>query len=534
MAKELMTYSLSQNADLIIGQSFKITVGLISDNIISQSANILFSKINNIIVKTTPINFNISTGGKKAEAIVDIFVKDKINDGDPITFNIDTNMAGFETGKFICTARKLDPESLVLTVDNQFLDLPTGPNDPSIIGSSCTSNPGSTFCTKVHTVLTDPNGKTLSGVPVLISENRSGNLDRFHIYDADKKIRIEIKKNNGFDQMVINSDKDGNIIFYLYSQESLSAILELISMIGGTTFTQPATSAVYAISNNLSSSNYLRWPSIAGFWSGDLISRGSDKFKVMLDRYDNAKSGDIIIFYVNGVRTEHIVSIGDPNSILGNYSIELPYDMFEYGVKSAFSYIVVTLGGAIEPSFSLPLVYMGGVTSKPDPDVKREYKPCIIHTSLGIKTNNIIEEYSLINYDGIRFRQNGSHDPKKGLFMAIKVSDSEEGALPSNATVTQLNVYVDAPSGGPHKNGKFTNSYTQSMSIFTDSETGGKYILFNVPCCDLVNFAPREESGGVGNISFDYVVLVDGKKKYGKIWQGFIDSRTNDQPPCHE
>ncbi|MDE9519599.1 hypothetical protein KKJ17_18195 [Xenorhabdus bovienii] len=535
MSIKLVEYSLSKNADLIIGQFINLNVDLISDENIPPSTTISFSSVKNITVKTTPIQLSISKDRKKAVAIVGISVKDMIQDGDPITFDIDTSITGFETGKFICTARKIAPESLTLTVDNKFLDLPKGPNDPSITSLPCSSTPGSTYCTKVHTVLTDPYGKKLSGVPVLISENRTGNLGRFHIYSADQKNRIKIEEVNGFDQMVINSDQDGNVIFYLYSQESLSAILELISMIQGVDYVHNATSPIYAISNKVQSSA-LRWPNIEGFWSGNLKSDGSPTFNVMITKYDNASHGDVIVFYVDDKRTEYMVRVDDPNKDLGSYSISLPYEIFQnyYDKLVSFSYVVVTTGGAIEVSLKTGVTYIGGVISKPDPNVKRGYFPCIVHTSLGIKTNNIIEEYSLINYDGIRFRQNGSHDPKKGLFMAIKVSDSEEGALPSNATVTQLNVYVDAPSGGPYKNGNFTNSYTQSMPTFTDSETGGKYILFNVPCCDLVNFAPREESGGVGNISFDYDVLVDGKKKYGKIWQGFIDSRTNDQPPCQE
>ncbi|WP_038244480.1 hypothetical protein, partial [Xenorhabdus bovienii] len=398
MAKESMIYSLSQSADLIIGQFFKITVGLISNEIISQSASVLFSNINNITVQTTPINFNISTDRKKAEAIVDISVKDTINDGDLITFNIDTNMAGFETGKFICTARKIDPESLVLTVDNQFLDLPTGPNDPSIIGSSCTPNSGSTFCTKVHTILIDPHGKKLSGVPVLISENRTGNFDKFHIYDAEKKTQIEVKKFNDYDQIIINSDENGNVIFYLYSQESLSAVLNIISMIQGVTLSYYATSSVYAISSNIQSLNYLRWPNIEGFWSGNLISHGPDKFKVMITRYDNAQNNDVIIFYVNGKRTPYIININDVNEDLGKYSHELPYDIFEYGGQSAFSYVVVTLGGDIMPSYPTNLVYMGGAIPEPDPDVKRDYYPCIVYTSAG----SVIPENTFINYDSIR------------------------------------------------------------------------------------------------------------------------------------
>ncbi|WP_038244213.1 hypothetical protein, partial [Xenorhabdus bovienii] len=399
MSIKLVEYSLSKNADLIIGQFINLNVDLISDENIPPSTTISFSNVKNITVKTTPIQLSISKDRKKAVAIVGISVKDMIKDGDPITFDIDTSITGFETGKFICTARKIAPESLTLTVDNKFLDLPKGPNDPSITSLPCSSTPGSTYCTKVHTVLTDPYGKKLSGVPVLISENRTGNLGRFHIYSADQKNRIKIEEVNGFDQMVINSDQDGNVIFYLYSQESLSAILELISMIQGVDYVHNATSPIYAISNKVQSSA-LRWPNIEGFWSGNLKSDGSPTFNVMITKYDNASHGDVIVFYVDDKRTEYMVRVDDPNKDLGSYSISLPYEIFQnyYDKLVSFSYVVITTGGTIEVSLTIGVTYMGGVIPKPDPDVKRDYYPCIVHTSAG----SIIPENTFINYDSIR------------------------------------------------------------------------------------------------------------------------------------
>ncbi|CCW31383.1 conserved hypothetical protein [Xenorhabdus nematophila F1] len=76
------------------------------------------------------------------------------------------------------------------------------------------------------------------------------------------------------------------MIFYLYSQESLSVVLKLISMIEGVTQPKPASSTIYAISNTLQSPNYLWMPEILGFWSGNLTSDGPETFLTKIDKYD--------------------------------------------------------------------------------------------------------------------------------------------------------------------------------------------------------------------------------------------------------
>ncbi|MDE1483612.1 hypothetical protein [Xenorhabdus bovienii] len=525
MTKPKMTYSLIETADLIIGQSFKIYINLVSVKDL-QNKKIVFSNVKNITVDTQPIAMKISVDKKQAEASVDIFVKSTINDGDSITFNIDTTDNDFATGIFTCKAKKIDPTSLILTVDNAFLDLPPGPNVPSGAHSVCSSVPGSSYCTKVHTVIKDPKGNTLSGVPVLISEDITGNLKKFNIYAADQAAKIEIKTVNSNDQMVINSDGSGNVIFYLYTHKALSSVLQLITMVQGTAFIKPATSPVYAISSDIQSFNYLRWPNIEGFWSGNLISHGPDKFKVMITRYDNAQNNDVIIFYVNGKRTPYIININDVNEDLGKYSHELPYDIFEYGKQSAFSYVVVTLGGDIMPSYPTNLVYMGGAIPEPDPDVKRDYYPCIVYTSAG----SVIPENTFINYDSIRRYPANNINSKTGLFLEIVTSDTDKKALPLNAKVTKLTVYINTESG-PEDNptGKFKKDYTPDNGVFTDSAER-KYIQVHIPCKDLLNIVPYGETGGY--ISFAYEVSINGQIKYGKIWKGVIDTRTNASSPC--
>ncbi|MDE9519600.1 hypothetical protein KKJ17_18200 [Xenorhabdus bovienii] len=532
MDKIQMKYSLEKNADLIIGQVFTLKVTLVSDKSIPPVSTISISGVKNIIPPTRPVPLIVTNGEKSVEISFSMTVKNNIQDGDPIKFQIDTNAGNFESGIFKCTARKIAPESLILTVDNEFLDLPTGPNEPPGAGSPCPSIQGSTYCTKVHTVLTDTNGKKLSGVPVLISENRTGNLGRFHIYDAKQKAIIKVEEANGFDQMIINSDPDGNVAFYLYSQESLSAVLELTSMIQGVDYVQNATSPVYAISSKTQSST-LRWPNIEDFWSGDLTSDGSPTFNVMITKYDDASHGDVIIFYVNGNRTEYIKRVGNVEKDLGSYSIQLPYSMFKINKEYSLSYVVILSdSGSIKSSFSTRFVYMGGAIPQPDKNIKRNYDPCVIHTSLGVIKDNIVPENTYINYDSIRSYSYNHNTLKTGLFIAIIVSDTNKGGLPSDAKVTKLTVYINAPRGGADGTGKFQKDYTPVGGILTDPISNTKYIGVHVPCSDLVKFAPDEETGAPGNISFDYEVLVDGKKEYGKIWQGVIDTRASDNNFC--
>ncbi|OTA19144.1 inverse autotransporter beta-barrel domain-containing protein [Xenorhabdus beddingii] len=361
LTTKLMDFSLRPDADLIKGQSFPLTIQLKSTSRITVSLpTIIFSQSKNITPPNGNIILYLSQDQLTATTTVMLTVNSNIKSGEKILFTVSTNVIDFTPQNFQCTPKDIDPETLVLTVDNKFLDLPSKP--PTSINGPCPSTPGATYCTKVHTVIKDPDHQPLSGVPVLITDNMTGNLNKFLIFDVTSNQVVTPTADKGFGKIYINSDSSGNVVFYLYSLESLSAVLHLYSMIEGqdpTFYPMPATTPIYAISANLQSPNYLWWPEIYGLTSKTLISDGSEYFWVNIAKYDQASSGDIIIFYINGQPTDHIVNIRNPDKQLGNYAIKLPYGMFQHGEEISFSYIVIFIGGTIEISYKRKFTYMG-------------------------------------------------------------------------------------------------------------------------------------------------------------------------------
>ncbi|WP_152605399.1 hypothetical protein [Xenorhabdus nematophila] len=85
---------------------------------------------------------------KTAIAYCDIIVHGKIPKNEKIIFDVDTTLSGYQSGHFECTPRTIDENTLILTVDNNFLDLPSGENNPSLTGTTCSNILGETYCTE--------------------------------------------------------------------------------------------------------------------------------------------------------------------------------------------------------------------------------------------------------------------------------------------------------------------------------------------------------------------------------------------------
>ncbi len=517
-----MQYSLNQDANLIKGQSFILSVTINTDNHTNINGESIFIKNNKYINSPSDIPLILSKDGKTAVAYCGMIVDRNIPQNEKITFEVHTSLSGFQPGYFQCIPKLIDETSLTLTVDNKYLDLPEKDINPLSKVTNCAeNNTGTTYCTKVHTVIKDITGNILSGVPVLITELTADSLNKFDIYDATSNKIIYPQLVNGRSQLYINSDNAGNLIFYIYSKPALSAVLNLLSAINGVSAFQPATTPIYAISSTLQSPNYLWRPEIAGFWTGNLISDGSETFFTKVDKYDNAKPNDIIVFYINNKRTNHIVTINNPDKDLDSYSIELPYDIFEHGKSSTFSYIVILVGGSIEISYPNQLTYMGGVIYKPDPNIKREYNTCVVHTSLGIQSDNIMPEYSIINYDTIKKYPYNTNNKNTGLFIKIEGSNDpkEKGKVPVGANVT-LNLYIESATGD------FMKIYKENkMPTNFDNKTKEPYLVVNIPYEDLINIGPINNEGP-GSIYLDYEFSINEEKHYGNIWSGYINTET--------
>ncbi len=539
-ANLIMSSSLDGKANLIIGQSLDVIVTITSSAGDLPQGTTGYINVNtdkNIIANISKVLLIPGSNPTTASAKIQLTVSDEAKPGNDITFNITTNFPNANKLDFTCKANNIDPQTLVLTVDNEFLDLPKTDTPPT--GKpNCSQVLNKTYCTKVHTTVKDPNGNILSNLPVLISEILPDSLDKFLIYDSNTEKIITPTLINKHYQFYINSDKQGNIVFFLYSKMGLSASLNLVSMVNSVMLPpQTATTPVYALSSDIQMENYLWWPDILGFTSGNLISDGSENFLVSITKYDKAQRGDIIIFYLNGnERTNHVFTISDPDTQLDNYSIKLPYDMFESGKHYELSYLVILVGGSIEVSYRRSFTYMGGVIPKPDPDIKRTYDPCIVYTSLGLIPRIYIPENSYVNFDALRYykySQAPAGYKKTGLFIAIPISDTNTAQVPKHGVVKNVTVYIDTTSGGPDDMGKFQKSYPpkdQTIHTVTDGQTTYTYIIVQIPCEDIINYPP----GNPGTISFDYEVLVDSATAFGEVWKGLIDTRTNAIAPCME
>ncbi|CDG19839.1 conserved protein of unknown function [Xenorhabdus poinarii G6] len=211
-----MDFSLNLDADLIKGQSFPLTITLKSTTAITMAIPIItFSNLKNIVTLNRDIALTFDENKLSATITVRLSVNSKIPPGDKIIFTVSTNVPGFEPVSFQCTPKDIDPETLILTVDNKYLDLPSTP--PTATGGPCPAKPGSTYCTKVHTVIKGSDHQPLSGVPVLITDNVAGNLNKFLIFDSTSNQVVTPTIDKGVDKLYINSDSSGNVAFYLYS-----------------------------------------------------------------------------------------------------------------------------------------------------------------------------------------------------------------------------------------------------------------------------------------------------------------------------
>ncbi|MGJ0624476.1 hypothetical protein [Xenorhabdus bovienii] len=500
-----MKFSLPNNTDLIIGQTFLFTVTLKSDYFIDPNSTILFTKNKNITVPLGSIPLIPSSGGKTAIATVTLRVPNSTQENVSITFDVKTSASNFQSETLQYTAKTIDSQSLKLTADPEILDMPTSSNDP----------PTGSIFTKLYTTIQDLNGKTLSGVPVFITASRVGNLEKVHIfYTDDKKTRINIQHFGLHEGVFINSDKDGNIKFYIYPQESLPLTLQLFSLIPDSTPIVPAQTPIFIVTNeHVNTSNFMQMPEILNYWTGNLISNGSPNFHILIIPYANAAVGDKILFFVNNKYSNHFVTLKDPKKELDSYFIELPYYIFNYGELSKFHYSLIRQNGDMYTSESLNLTYMGGAIYRPDQSVERNYDACIVHTSLGINSDNIIPNSNDINYDSI-MSYPGSKN--KGLFIEILGGNNLIGKVPLDSDVT-LKIYVSA------KNKGFIDSFIGKMPAVVNTDTGLASLIIHIPYEDVVNIRPYD-NGSSGDIYFDYEFLENDKIFYGKEWRGNIET----------
>ncbi|MDC9612759.1 hypothetical protein PSI19_02450 [Xenorhabdus khoisanae] len=507
--KSSLVTSVAQDAYLIIGQYFVLTLTLTSDKNINDTLQVIFNKNINIDRTTTDDLIFTKIKGQKDKYTCDIMlsVNSNLQEKDTITFdiNLSETIDGVSQLHFKCTATLINPDSLGLSFTEVFLDTPNE------------NNKNTKIKTKVFTTLIDKHGNKLPNVPIYIDSSISKNLASCTIHDSTDEIPISMKKINAYDGLFIQSDSEGNVAFYIYPEQSLSMILILRASIIGVFDFIPATSPLFIVNaDKPNPMDSLREPDILGGFPGPLTSdTGESNFYVSIDNYEGNEAGDYILFFtkkLQDIKSEycgHYVRVGDTSTELGQgvYSYTLPYYIFDIGVSYEFSYkVIFGKGTGSKASLAIPVTYMGGAKYYP-PKVKREYDSCKVYTSLGVGVAEIPSD-TVIGYDNIKKYLDNPHKDT-GLFIEIDGANNQKGKVPLGYNVT-LNMYINASGYSVQK------SWTQLMPTTVNSDNIAVW-SYNIPYDLLV--------GLEGNVYFDYEFNIGNDKLYGEIWKSQIDTR---------
>ncbi|CDG19827.1 conserved protein of unknown function [Xenorhabdus poinarii G6] len=509
----VLTTTIPSNADLIIGQTVPLMVTLTTNGAINtQNVNITFTGASpNISVPAG--NLTLKDMGNNAYVYITELVVSSdpnvIKEHDSIQFTITVNGSNAAPFVFTGTARTINPDTLPLMLSDMFLDTPNRNPSQPVKGAMAT------------TLLRDKKAIPLGNTPVFIRSQIPENLSYCKILDSDNKTEIPIQKIGDYSGVSVNSDKDGNIKFYIYPQKADSMVLELQSWIANVDKPVAASSPLFIVNTEIPKfPDGLLPPNILGGFPGPLTSEGGESdFYIAIPKYSPAKPDDYIVFFTKnlekpGAKREysgHYVIVGNPEAELGasNYFYKLPYDIFEYNVPSDINYVVI-LGEAAGSltSQSTNVTYMGGATYYPLENVTRNYDTCKVYTSLGAGVVEI-PEGTYINYDGIKRYLDNNNPVNTGLFIEILGGDNIPGKIPLGYNV-KINMYIDTTSYSTKKQWL----YPMPTQVNTD---GIAILQFHIPKDILVGFE--------GRIYFDYELSIENKKQYGKIWEGLISTQ---------
>ncbi|WP_047678778.1 MULTISPECIES: hypothetical protein [Xenorhabdus] len=493
-----MEFSLPDNGNLIIGQSFLFTVTLSSDDNIDDGSTISFYNSNNITVPPDAIPLTLDQGKKKAAATVILTVLNSITEYEKIYFSVKTSSSGFQPKTLQSTVRTIDSNSVRLNIDNPFLAIPISFNISQIDSIS----------TKIHTMIRDKNGKTLSGVPVFIKTNTINELGEVNIYNNDKSKKINVNKFGDFQGIFVNSDNKGKVEFYISPRKSLPLVIELSSAIPNSTDYAFSKNPIFIVVDNIK--NYRQSLEIITAVDGNLISKGESKFWVDMSPCDDHEIGDFLLFFVNE-KYKYYMRVLNKNKN-SPCLMELPYFILEKNNISKLSYFFIQSSGSIMAK-SLPadVTYRGG-PNRPWTDIDRIYEPCQVYSSF----DEIIEQDGDINNKKISNHTHNSDDA--GLFVRITgTNDNKENTKVKFGSEIILTLYINSSTR------TIKHVFKGSMPYQPDN-AGEKTatLKFNIPYNLLNNnlaFPYRD-----GEIFFDYQIGDDNDSDvtYGGIWSGHI------------
>ncbi|MCP9269400.1 hypothetical protein M5U04_15220 [Xenorhabdus sp. XENO-1] len=527
MINNNMEISINKKADLVIGQSVSFIVTLNSDQSILTNKTVTIKNVSKNIKfdQNNPIPLIYTDGNKKASAQLSFTVEDPsggaVQDGSDINFDVYTDAVtsegDFTFVPFTGKANEIDENSLSLFVEQSFLQIPLDGGKPKY--------------TSIYTVLKNKNTqKALVGTPVFITSQQHNKMEEFSFKNETNTVPLFLEKVGHNKGLTITSNKNGLVKFYLYPKTTLVSVVSLWSYILSdvVNIRSEADKLIYIINySEPTFFNSIGTPDILGYSPrGIYANSGLSYFMVSISSYDQASSGDIILFFVKDLDTKitnftgYSVIIEDLKSQLDQYSITLPYSIFEQQAKPyEFSYIVVKKGGDALYSETLPVTYLGGVPYEPKSQVTRSYNLCIVHPSTGVDSDVFIPADNNIGYENIKKfpgQKNG------GLYIEIvrsdtKAADGQLSPVPLDIEDITLNMYINSDNKG------FSKSYSTPISLTdVDGKVTKNSIYFLIPYHDIVGVKWR------GNISFDYQLFKDEVLQYSAVWNGYIGTESLD------
>ncbi|MEQ1975964.1 hypothetical protein [Xenorhabdus sp. SGI240] len=491
-------FSLPNNADLIIGQKFLFTVTLSSDENIDDPSTISFYNNKNITVPLDPISLTLDHSKKKAAATVTLTVSNSIAENEKISFSVKTSSTDFPTKTLQSTARIIDSDSVRLHIDNPCIVIPISFTDAKI-GS---------LSTKIHTILRDKNGKTLSGVPVFIKANVINELKEINIYHNDKTTKIDVHEFGNDQGIFVNSDEEGKLEFYISPKKAVLPIIQLSSTILNSTDFKFANDPIFIFVDNVK--DYRQPLNIVTAINDNLKSEGESKFWVDISPCNDYKLGDFLLFFVNDEYKYYI-------RILNNKEREpclksLPYFIFKKDAPSKLYYFLIKPSDNIIAKSSPTDVIYRGKPNQPWSDIDRTYEPCQVYSSF----DELINQGSSIIDKTISNHANNPDDA--GLFVRITgTNDFSDGTKIKLGSKVILNLYINASNNT-------TKQVFNGDMPYQPDEIGGKTatLKFNIPYNLLNNNLafPYHD----GEIFFDYQIGNDNDRDvtYGGIWSGHI------------
>ncbi|MDX7986154.1 hypothetical protein FE392_02220 [Xenorhabdus sp. 12] len=400
------------------------------------------------------------------------------------------------------TVDDIDLKTLRLDIDSPFLAIP-------LASGTYPKN----IYTKVTTTVRDKYGTPLRKAKIFVSSLDELQFDAVTIYDRDNTTKIKIQPQGQYKGFIVETNESGNILFFVHPIKSVGSKLNLFAQILGLTDPIAAMHTIYIVDKNLDElEEKYPEPQILNLLGLGLKSDGSSKFYVKIS-YDNPKSGDSILFFVNKEYTKKVIKILQGSDLQSYF--ELPYIIFNENKLLHLSFVVIKEIGSIDNYKSRPLTFTyKGRPNKPWTDVIRTYEACTVYNSSG---RGPMDQYSIINDDAILTAT--TDDP--GLFVKVTgTNDPTDTSKVPFGTEIKLNLYITSSTR------TFITSFTGRVPTNPDDE-GGKTatLTISIPY-NLLNNNLGYQDGNDGLIFFDYQIGndLDPDVVYGNIWQGYIDT----------